>query len=197
MEEWKDIEGYQFYQVSNKQRVRSIDRTVGTVRGNWCYKGKILSQTLSNSGYYIVRIKNNNGEWKHMKVHRLVGIAFIPKPEHLKDVPFENLEIDHDNTIRNDNSIANLFWKTRLENQNNPLTIQHLKESHKTQLNKNLMKKVHQYTLDGEFVAEFACPNDAAESVGCARSSITKACRDNIPIKGYIWKYTNKKEVSN
>ena len=66
-----------------------------------------------------------------IKLHRIIAEAFCEKPEHLKDIPFEDLEVDHINTIRDDNRAENLKWCTRIENQNNSLTKKHNSDAKK------------------------------------------------------------------
>ena len=62
-------------------------------------------------GYKKVKLRdgNNNQKPKGFLVHRLVAEAFIPNP---KNKP----EVNHKNSIRNDNSVKNLEWATREEN---------------------------------------------------------------------------------
>lgn len=185
METWKNVKGYEgFYEVSNKGRVKSVPRLVDTTMNCRHYVSVILTPSHNDSGYYIVNL-SKNGDVKPHRVHILVAEAFIPNPDNLPCV-------DHINSIRDDNRSCNLRWCTYKENSNFELAKQHLKESHKNQTNENLMKAVHQFTLDGEFVAEYESPKYAAEAVGCTRNAITKACREGIPIKNYLWKYIKK-----
>ncbi len=99
MEEYKIIEGFENYSVSN----------FGNVKNN--KTGRILKQALKRDGYYGV-VLSKNGKVKDFKVHRLVALTLIPNP---KNKP----QVDHINNIRTDNNINNLRWATHQENQFN------------------------------------------------------------------------------
>ena len=64
-------------------------------------------------GYYAIG---------HVKIHRAVAKLFIPNPENKPCV-------DHINTNTLDNRVENLRWVTVKENNNNPLTKQHISEA--------------------------------------------------------------------
>lgn len=94
-EEWKLINDYNNYSVSNLGRVRN-DKT-----------GRILKCSLNKDGYLFVGL-SKNGIVKFFKIHRLVGIHFLPN--------LENKEtIDHRNQEKLDNSVFNLRWATKSE----------------------------------------------------------------------------------
>lgn len=57
-------------------------------------------------------------------VHRLVYETFVG------DIP-QGYEIDHINTVSDDNRVENLRCVTSKENMNNPLTLQHMSEARK------------------------------------------------------------------
>jgi len=112
MEEvWKPVLGYEgYYEVSNRGRVRSVDRDVNYVYGKRRVKGRVLKQETSNRGYKRVHV-SANGVSKHLTVHREVSKAFIPNPE-------DKRTINHKNCDKTDNSVNNLEWATYSENHN-------------------------------------------------------------------------------
>lgn len=116
-EVWKDIEGFEGkYQVSNKGRVKSLDRYLykTNCRKPNFYAGKVLKLDFNHgkASYLqncVVNLslgyKKNNGNiaCKGYIVSRLVAKAFIPNPDNLDTV----LHIDGD--ISN-NCVENLKW---------------------------------------------------------------------------------------
>lgn len=116
-EEWRDIQDFEgCYQVSNLGRVRSLDRTIYTKDGksqNW--KGRLLKQRVSNSGYNQVGFKKQAKTYMR-DVHRLVAIAFIPNLDSLR-------EVNHMNGIKHDNSVSNLEWVSSTQNNNHALDL--------------------------------------------------------------------------
>lgn len=106
MEKWRKIEGN--YSVSDLGNVRN-DKT-----------GHTLSKISDPDGYHQVRMYV--GKPVTRKVHRLVAIAFQEICGEYK----EGLQVDHINTIRNDNRAENLRWVTPKENSNNELSKQNM-----------------------------------------------------------------------
>jgi len=95
-EEYRKIAGHDNYSVSNLGNVRN-DTT-----------GKILKGNFNrNMGYYCVELPG-----QRIKIHRLVGITFIPNPE---GKPF----IDHIDRNKTNNVASNLRWATERENSLN------------------------------------------------------------------------------
>lgn len=113
MEIWKDIEGYEnMYQVSNKGRVRSLDRldvrSDGSRGSNRRLRGAPLKLSVNKGGYYIASLYKNRKK-KTASVHRLVAITFIDNPDNKRTV-------NHINGIKTDNNSKNLEWATHKEN---------------------------------------------------------------------------------
>lgn len=107
MEEWKDVVGYEgFYQVSDKGRVKSLDRVdcLGHAR-----KGIILKQRVTKWGYMRTMLYKN-GVSKQESIHRLVGKAFIPNIENKE-------QINHIDGVKTNNSVFNLEWCSLSENR--------------------------------------------------------------------------------
>ena len=120
-EEWKTIEDYPNYSVSNLGRVRN-DKT-----------GKILK--LGKSGGYGGRqyshiiLWGDDHTYKGFSVHRLVASAFIPNPGNKPEV--NHIDGDHFNNV-----ISNLEWSTRLENIEHSHAVLHPKRIMRIEDNK-------------------------------------------------------------
>lgn len=94
--------------------------------------GKELFGCKNKGGYSIVKIKDREtNKFKCYYIHRLIWETFNGK------IP-DGMEIDHINTIKNDNRLENLQLVTPKENMNNPMTIELLKQTNK---NKGFCKK--------------------------------------------------------
>lgn len=107
---WSDINGYEgMYQVSNKGRIRGLDRIIVQRDGKkQNIRGKIIAIGIKNNGYYMGQICSN-GKMVNFTVHRLMALAFIPKVDG-KDF------VNHIDGNRANNDINNLEWVSRSEN---------------------------------------------------------------------------------
>ena len=194
---WKQINGYEgLYEVSNLGNVRSVERRVWSRGFYITLKGKPKKQVIDKRGYCIVFLSKDGKEKTH-RVHRLVANAFIQNP-------YNKPEIDHINTNKQDNRADNLKWVTPKENSEN--VISHKKqidawddelkrkmiESRRSNGSKNAPIKVYQYTLEGEFVAEYPTIKDAKKAL-LTNNNIGKAVdREDKSSCGYLWR--SKKE---
>lgn len=106
---WAQVFDADDVEVSNLGRVRTTNyKDTGTIK---------LLNTWKANGYEYVSYIDNSGVMRKRTVHKLVGIAFVDN-----DDPKHKIEIDHKNTIRDDNRAENLSWTTKKENFNNPLS---------------------------------------------------------------------------
>ena len=108
-EVWRAIPGYEgLYEVSNRGRVRSVDRVAIGRWGHNRRQAHILKQTPNGRGYLQVRF-SIDGVKSAPLVHRLVASAFIPNPEGLP-------QVNHKDGVKGNNSVDNLEWCTASEN---------------------------------------------------------------------------------
>ena len=70
---------------------------------------KILKPFASSTGHLSIKLRVKHGVYKHHKIHRLVGNAFIDNPEN-KPV------IHHIDSNPLNNNVNNLMWATHSEN---------------------------------------------------------------------------------
>lgn len=103
VEEWRPIPNYEgLYETSNRGRMVSLRANRGKMRR------KILKTPPGNRGYLQVNLYRDGKPRVH-NVHRLVAIAFLPKPPNC-DV------VRHlDGNPRN-NNLENLAWGTQKDN---------------------------------------------------------------------------------
>lgn len=122
VEIWKPISRYEgFYEVSDKGRVRSLDRLVkGRVDNDRLFQGKILSPETTYQGYKRVRL-SREGKPKKFTVHKLVAQEFIG------ECP-EGLVINHIDENKANNRVENLEYVTQKENVNHGTGIERRSE---------------------------------------------------------------------
>lgn len=157
-EEWRDIEGFPLYEVSNTGKVRR--------------KAQILRPGAIPSGHLTVGLCKGSGKPKSMYVHRLVALAFLGNPE-------RKAVVNHKNGKPADNRLENLEWSTYSEN------IRHGYRSNGRRVPTEL--KVVAVDDSGEMVMSFRSGADAAKLMGVTTASIWSAIRRKGTCKGYYW----------
>ncbi len=187
MEVWKDIPGYEgFYQASSFGRIRSVDRTIQCADSIRTYKGRILKPDKKKNGYLEVAL-NKQGNRKQHLVHRLVAITFIDNPKGL-------LVVNHKDEDKENNSIGNLEWCSQSYNNNYGEGHQNRRINSPIGVIKKLAKPVVQYSLDGDFIAEYYSAMEAGRQTGVSQGGISECCNGKQKTAyGYIWRY---KEVT-
>ena len=96
MEQWKKIEGYENYKVSNQGRiVNSKTRQL------------LYGHINASRGYHTI-VLTRDKKTKSYSIHRLVAQAFIPNPENKELV----MHTDRDNE---NNNVSNLYWMSHPE----------------------------------------------------------------------------------
>ena len=174
VEIWKDIEGYEGYQVSNLGRVRSVDREVERRGFMMKIKGKIRKPVLNNKGYLYVHINNK----PTIIVHRAVAMAFVPGY-------FEGAQVNHKDENKQNNRWDNLEWMSSKDNSNYGTRKHRLRKAHTILYG----KAVDQYSSNGTFIATYPSQNEAARVLGINQSNISHAIRKGKTLKGFFFKH--------
>ena len=104
LEFWRPVVGYEgLYEVSSLGRIRGLKKT------NNRLPGRILKPALNSRGYQQISFFKE-GKLKTYILHRVVACAFLgeqPTPIH---------QVNHKNSLRDDNCVENLEWVTPSEN---------------------------------------------------------------------------------
>ena len=175
VEIWKPIPGYLNYKVSNFGRVKSIQRL--DARGER-RKGRILKQAKNPRGYMMVTLYED-GKRTTVTVHKLVMSAFAGERP-------DGLEVNHIDENKNNNSLENLEYVTRLQNIHHGTRTE--RATRHMINNPRKSKRVIQYTLDGDFVSEYPSQFEAMRQTGICNRDISAACNGKRKhAGGYKW----------
>jgi hypothetical protein len=158
MKEWRNIEGFDLYEVNADGQVRR--------------KPQILKPGSNHSGHLTVALCKGKGKPKSMYVHRLVALAFLDNPDNKKLV-------NHKNGSPKDNRLENLEWATHSENNT------HAYRNNGRRAASEL--KVAAVNDDGEIVMSFRSGIEAARLLGVTPPSIWSAINRQGKCKGYRW----------
>jgi hypothetical protein len=110
-ENWRPIEGFPAYEVSDHGRVR---------RGL-----RVLRPFLDRGGYAWVGLISA-GVRRKRQVHRIVAVAFHG------EAPSGREFVNHRNSARADNRATNLEWVSRSENRLHGRRVGHVRDAHLT-----------------------------------------------------------------
>ena len=152
MEVWKKINGFEFYEVSNKGNVRSLDNYINC-RGGFkrLHKGKILNKNIGTNGYYYVILPNKTTRY----IHNLVAETFIGERPIINN---KLADIDHIDNNKLNNDLSNLRYLDVNENRSRGSKGKH-KDNH---MDKNPKSKKIIGTKDGKVIEEYNCGKEVA-----------------------------------
>ena len=112
-------------------------------------------------------------------MHILVYETFIG------DIP-KGYDVHHKDHNKHNNYVGNLELIEKRKH-----CIRHNKDRAEAARNV-LSKKVIQFTLNNEFIAEYPSTIEAARQTGFNQRNISKACNGKLKTyKGYVWKFKN------
>lgn len=151
------------------------------------YANRLLKDSVNNKGYRCVELVFESGVKKTF-VHRLVAEAFVENPN---NYPIVN----HKDENPLNCNYTNLEWCDYKYNTNYGTAIARRVEHTDYHVGANNAKsrRVYQFDLEGNFVAEYESCGRAEHETGMSRKSIAKACTGALKqYNGYIWSYTKE-----
>lgn len=185
---WKEYPKNIKYEVSDDGLVKNKERQ------------RILKSNKMKNGYLSVSLRQEDGSYKLVYVHRLVAETYLPNPENKSDV-------NHKDGNKLNNHLDNLEWATRSENLKHAYNIG-LKENNR-EIARNLCltnekilqhreeSKVQIQQLDetNNLIAEYASIAEAAEATGIVKQNIAAASLgQRRTAGGFKWKRINHDE---
>lgn len=200
-EEWKPINDYPNYMISNLGRVKSVERTC-TTKNRWgeierVVNEKILKTTSGKDGYIkVVLCKNSKA--KTFLVHRLVATHFIPNPENLPCV-------NHRDENPSNPTYTNLEWCSHKYNSNYGTSKERISEKHigkiltsehKSKIAEGHNVSIIQYDKDMNLITIWASGKEAEMATGISAGNISHVCKGKRKTAGgCIWKYNTINKI--
>lgn len=180
-EEWKDVKGYEgLYQISNYGNLKHY-----TSRYGW----RTLKETNKKGWYYTVNLRGLDGKAETKRIHRLVAEHFIG------EIPI-GYHIHHKDGNKQNNIVTNLeiiHPKNHVQEtiKQNPHFLDGMIRYNRYER----PRRVRQYTLNGDFLAEFANCIIASEHTGVCSRNILRVANGEENRKqagGFVWKFANE-----
>lgn len=178
MENWKIIKDFDNYEISDKGRVRSRDRTyIDSMGRQYNKKGQLIKIKIQIGKYNykqaMVHIVQNGKEYR-LLVHRLVAKAFIPNPNNYP-------QINHKDENSLNNNVENLEWCIAKYN----IHYNNLKQ----RVSKNKCRKINVYDGNHNFLETVDSAIEASIKYHVSRGYISTACHQLIKAKGYYFEF--------
>lgn len=139
-------------------------------------------------GYWYFNAVLETGKYKQVLVHRIVAMLFIPNPENKS-------EVNHKNKNTDDNSVENLEWVTKSENEKHkwatmtPEKKAEIVKKISSSRRKNISHRCRAVQCI-ETKKTYKSVKEAASDIGVHANTIISACKDNWCVKKkYHFKY--------
>lgn len=143
---------------------------------------ELLSPRINHKGYLLVNFYID-GKRTGRTIHRLLALTFVGRPERHLDKPHDELEVNHKDGIKINNSIDNLEWLTPAENA------QH---AHKTGLTSIGNQILARHVLSDE-IKSFHSTQACADFFGTERKKLAKHLKSEdaglVTLGWHVFKY--------
>ena len=204
IEIWRDIEGFEGYQVSSFGRVRSLPKG-GKGIGKGCYRtGTILNGELSKDGQGKIRYMI----YKDQKPKRFMGHVLVAKAFHeICGDWFEGCQVHHKDGNPSNNKADNLICLTEKEHRDIHVKLGYRKGEHnywygkkipKEVIRKQVKKKrkpIIQMDLQGNELVYWFSVTDCERETGMDKAAINRVCLGKQHTSyGYRWCYASSSD---
>lgn len=174
---WKTIKEYDWFEISNYGRVRSIDRTIIDACGRTYHKkGQLMKNTvqIGDDNYPQVMVSlGYKGKTHRLIVARLVAKAFIPNQNNYPQVNHK----DEDST---NNYVDNLEWCTQKYNINYG--------GHIKRRSKSKSRAIDIYDSNNNYIETLESGIAVSKKYNISRGHISTSCKNGTLAKGYYFK---------
>lgn len=178
---WKNIKGFEgLYEVSNTGLIKSLGN--GNSTDSRTKQIRLLKTRVRKTGYVHIKLCKNSTQ-KHLSVHRLVAIAFVPNPNNYREVN----HLDGDKTNNND---WNLEWTNSSGNQKHAFRMG-LQVPIRGKENKQSIP-ILQYDLNGVLLKEWESIKQVLREKGYNTVGIINCCKKRPKYRtayGFKWYY--------
>lgn len=137
-------------------------------------------------GYLITTLRSMvSGKFHTFRVHRVVAMVLVPKPERHKNRNFQELQVNHIDGNKTNNWVENLEWVTNDEN---------MKHARKTGLFDNEVPVLSKRLSDGK-IEQIPSISECSRRLGVDRTSLrmhlSSVLAGRIVCKGCVFKLDN------
>lgn len=169
---WKPVVGYEgMYEVSDRGRVRSVDREVNAGHGKRMIPGVILKPAVKDTGRLQVGLSRRRFKLRRC-VHQLVAEAFLgPKPE--------GMQVCHNDGNHLNNVVENLRWGTQSENM-----LDRARHGTDHNRNKTHCPQGHEYSPENTYVNSKGWRKCRACTRAWSKNANRSKGRSGLPVPG-------------
>jgi hypothetical protein len=172
MEQWKPINGFSRYEISNCGRVKHVNAR------------KILKGTTDHFGYLRYMLMSDEGKAVGKFAHVLVAMAFIPN-----DNPKVKTIVNHKDEDKSNPVAWNLEWVTPKENSNYGTV--------KGRVGLANRKPVNEYDINGKYIRTWKSAQFASKIYPVCSRNIQSAASGRVVLAyGRQWRYLHGDDKS-